>query len=137
MSSMIVYKESKSLKPNVITSQTQPSPNNFYGDSKLQAEIGLEELRNEQFKVVILRPPMIYGPNCKGNFMRLAKLGTITPIFPAFHNKRSMLYIDNLAEFVKCAILRDIDGIYHPQNREFGDTVEIVRIFAEQNHHKI
>lgn len=137
MSSGIVYKESKSLKPNIITPQTQPIPNNFYGDSKLQAEIGLELLRDERFKVVILRPPMIYGPNCKGNFMRLAKLGTITPIFPAFHNKRSMLYIDNLAEFVKCAITQEIEGTYHPQNKELSDTVEIVRFFAEHNHHKV
>lgn len=94
---MIIYNESKSLKPNIVTKDTPPNPNGFYGDSKLQAEIGINALADEKFKEVVLRPPMIYGPNCKGNFMRLAKLGTITPIFPAFHNQRSMIYIDNLA----------------------------------------
>ena len=137
MSSGIVFKESRSLKANVITPETRPDPNGFYGDSKLQAEIGLHKLEDSAFKVAILRPPMIYGPNCKGNFMRLAKLGTVTPIFPAFHNKRSMLYIDNLAEFVKYLILRNMSGTFYPQNKELADTVEIVKAFAKQGHHNI
>ena len=137
MSSEIVYKESKSLKPNIITPDTKPEPNGFYGDSKLQAEIGLHELEDDSFKVVILRPPMIYGPNCKGNFMRLAKLGTVTPIFPAFHNKRSMLFIDNLGEFVKQIILKEKSGTFYPQNAELVDTVEVVKAFAKQNNHKL
>lgn len=137
MSSGIVFKESRSLKANVVTPDTIPDPNGFYGDSKLQAEIGLHKLEDDKFKIAILRPPMIYGPNCKGNFMRLAKLATVTPIFPAFHNKRSMLFIDNLAEFVKQAILREISGIYYPQNVELADTVEIVKTFAKQNSHKL
>lgn len=137
MSSNIVYRESRSLKANVVTQKTMPNPNNFYGDSKLQAEIGLEKLESDIFKVVILRPPMIYGPNCKGNFLRLAKLATIVPVFPAFHNKRSMLYIDNLSEFVRQIIIRELYGIYYPQNSELADTVEIVRTFAKQNNHKI
>lgn len=137
MSSSIVYKESKSLKANIITPEIEPKPNGFYGDSKLQAEIGLHKLEDEKFKVAILRPPMIYGPNCKGNFMRLAKLGTVTPIFPAFHNKRSMLYIDNLSEFVKQIILRKESGTFYPQNKELADTVEIAKAFANLNNHKL
>ena len=137
MSSGIVFRESKSLKANVVTPETQPNPNGFYGDSKLQAEIGLHKLEDERFKVAILRPPMIYGPNCKGNFMRLAKLGTVTPIFPKFHNKRSMLYIDNLAEFVKQIIVREKSGTFYPQNKELADTVEIAKAFAKQNNHKL
>ncbi len=137
MSSGIVYRESKSLKANVITPETVPNPNGFYGDSKLQAEIGLHKLEDKSFKIAILRPPMIYGPNCKGNFMRLAKLGTITPIFPAFHNKRSMLFVDNLSEFVKQIILRELDGTFYPQNAELADTVEIVKSFAKQNGHNL
>jgi len=137
MSSQIVYKESRSLKANIITPQTKPEPNGFYGDSKLQAEMKLHQLEDASFKVVILRPPMIYGPKCKGNFLRLAKLATKTPIFPAFHNKRSMLFIDNLCEFVKQTIIREISGTYYPQNAELADTVEIVKFFAKKNNHKI
>lgn len=137
MSSMIVYHESRSLKPEMITSDTQPCPNGFYGDSKLQAEKGLHELESDTFKVCILRPPMIYGPNSKGNFPRLIKLAAKTPLFPDFHNQRSMLYIDNLAEFVLQAVNRQLSGTFYPQNRELSDTVEIIRYFAKAQHHSI
>lgn len=137
MSSQIVFHESQSLTAEKLTRDTCESPNGFYGDSKLQAENGLKELASPLFKICILRPPMIYGPNAKGNFPRLAALAHKTPIFPEWHNKRSMLYIDNLAEFVKQAILRRIDGIFYPQNKEQSDTVEIIRFFAKEAGHKV
>lgn len=137
MSSQIVFHESQSLKTEVLTAQTKENPNGFYGDSKLQAELGIKPLEDENFKVCILRPCMIYGPNAKGNFPRLAKLACKTPIFPCWHNKRSMLYIDNLAEFVKQAVLRELSGTYYPQNRELADTVEIIRFFAKAAGHRI
>lgn len=137
MSSQIVFHESQSLKTEVLTADTKENPNGFYGDSKLQAEKGLHELECDAFKVCILRPPMIYGPNSKGNFPRLVKLAQKTPFFPAWHNKRSMLYIDNLAEFVKQAILRELSGTFYPQNCELADTVEIIRFFAKANGHKV
>ena len=137
MSSQIVFHESQSLKTEVLTAQTKENPNGFYGDSKLQAEKGLHALECDTFKVCILRPPMIYGPNSKGNFPRLVKLAQMTPVFPAWHNKRSMLYIDNLAEFVKQAVLRELSGTYYPQNRELADTVEIIRFFAKVAGHRI
>ena len=139
MSSQIVFHESQSLKKEVLTADTEPNPNGFYGDSKLQAENGLKALRAEggQMKMCILRPCMIYGPNAKGNFPRLAKLATKTPVFPAWHNKRSMLYVDNLAEFVLQAIVRELEGTFYPQNRELADTVEIIRFFAKEAGHKV
>lgn len=158
MSSQIVFHESKSLKTEVLTKETKPNPNGFYGDSKLQAEIGLWELAPQAplkgdegrcdlppsrgtegaaMKICILRPCMIYGPNAKGNFPRLAKLATKVPVFPEWHNKRSMLYIDNLAEFVKQAIIRQLEGTFYPQNREQADTVEIIRYFAKASGHKV
>ncbi len=137
MSSQIVFHESRSLKTEVLTKNTKEQPNGFYGDSKLQAERGLHELECPAFKVCILRPPMIYGPKSKGNFLRLGWLATKTPIFPLWHNQRSMLYIDNLGEFVKQAILRELEGTFYPQNKELADTVEIVRFFSKKYHHKI
>lgn len=149
MSSQIVFHESQSLKAEVLTAETKPAPNGFYGNSKLQAENGLWNLvKNQkenstrsqggnQMKICILRPCMIYGPNAKGNFSRLAKLACKTPVFPEWHNKRSILYIDNLAEFVKQAIERELEGTFYPQNRELADTVEIVRYFAKEAGHKI
>ncbi len=156
MSSQIVFHESQSLKTEVLTKDTKENPNGFYGDSKLQAEKGLWELvssskslvssgddqenlkpETRNMKLCILRPCMIYGPNAKGNFPRLAKLATKVPVFPAWHNQRSMLYIDNLAEFVKQAILRQLEGTFYPQNRELSDTVEIIRYFAKAAGHKV
>ena len=137
MSSMIVYKEVKTLEGKQIHKDTIPAPNGFYGDSKLQGEIGISNLASETFKVCILRPPMIYGPGCKGNFPRLVWLAQKTPIFPAWHNKRSMLYIDNLCEFVKQVIVHSLEGIVYPQNGEYADTVEIIRYYAKANGRKI
>lgn len=137
MSSRIVYRASKSLKGNVTTIETIPDSNDFYGDSKWQAENGLQELYSPSFKVAILRPPMIYGPGNKGNLPRLAWLATKTPVFPAWHNKRSMLHVYNLAEFVKQIILRGMSGTFFPQNAEYADTVEIVRLFAKEHGHWI
>ena len=137
MSSQIVFHESQSLKSEVLTADTKENPNGFYGDSKLQAELGIKPLEDKNFKVCILRPCMIYGPNAKGNFPRLAKLATKVPLFPEWHNKRSMLYIDNLAEFVKLAVIRELSGTFYPQNRELADTVEIIRFFAKAAGHKV
>ena len=139
MSSQIVFHESQSLRAEVLTVDTVPNPNGFYGDSKLQAEQGLKALRAEggQMKICILRPCMIYGPNAKGNFPRLARLARKTPVFPAWHNKRSMLYIDNLAEFVLQAMVHELEGTFYPQNRELADTVEIIRYFAKASGHNV
>lgn len=137
MSSMIVYKEVKTLEGKQIHWDTEPAPNGFYGDSKLQGEMGIRELADDSFKVCIMRPPMIYGPGCKGHFPRLVWLALKTPIFPAWHNKRSMLYIDNLCEFVKQLIIHEIDGTVYPQNGEYADTVEIIRYYANEYGKKI
>lgn len=137
MSSMIVYHASKSLEATVIDAGTKPNPNDFYGESKLLAEIGLRGLESDNFKVTILRPCMIYGPDGKGNFRRLAALARKIPVFPDWHNRRSMLYIDNLCEFVRQAIDRRLSGTFHLQNAEYADTVEIVRYFAEEAGKKI
>lgn len=137
MSSKIVYHTSKNLKGDVVTLETKPNPNDFYGDSKLQAEKGLHELECDTFNVAIMRPPMIYGPGNKGNLPRLAWLATKVPIFPAWHNKRSMLHVFNLAEFIHQIIDREMSGIFYPQNTDLADTVEIVRTVAKENGHKV
>ena len=134
MSSMIVY---SGCKQDIITSDTIPVPLNFYGDSKLQADIQLEKLRDDSFKVVILRPPMIYGKGSKGNYPRLAKLASRLWLFPMVKNERSMLHIDNLCEFVKLMIDNQESGIFFPQNSEYVNTSNMVKQIAEVKKHKI
>lgn len=138
MSSAIVYGESDRIgKLKVITKDTPLTPSNFYGDSKVQAERKLLPLNDENFKVVILRPPMIYGPGCKGNFSTLSKLAKLLPIFPVVPNQRSMLYIENLTEFVRLMIDNEENGIFWPQNKEYSNTTELVRMIATIHGKKI
>ena len=132
MSSAIVYGASSPIgKEKIINKDTKPEPENFYGESKLNAEIGLLELSEDDFRVVILRPPMIYGPGCKGNYNSLRKFALKFPVFPKVANERSMLYIDNLCEFIRLMIDNDESGIFHPANKELSNTSEMVKMIAE------
>lgn len=138
MSSAIVYGESAPIgKKKIITRDTPVSPANSYGDSKVKAEIGLQNLEDDKFKVVILRPPMIYGKGSKGNYPLLAKIALKTPIFPYVDNQRSMLYIDNLCEFVRLMIVNEEQGIFWPQNAEYSNTSELVRMIAAEHGKRI
>ncbi|MBR6536500.1 MAG: NAD-dependent epimerase/dehydratase family protein [Lachnospiraceae bacterium] len=131
MSSAIVYGESAPIgKSKVITKETPVSPANCYGDSKVRAEKGITQLNCDTFKVVILRPPMIYGKGGKGNYPILAKLANKLPIFPYVKNERSMLYIENLCEFVRLMIENEEEGIFWPQNGEYSNTSEMVKMIA-------
>lgn len=132
MSSIIVYGESAPIgKEKFITKETEPAPTNCYGKSKLQAEIGIQALNADDFNVVILRPPMIYGKDCKGNYLTLSKLAKKLPVFPDVDSQRSMLYIENLCEFVKLMIDNDTMGIFWPQNAEYSNTSKLVKMIAK------
>ena len=138
MSSIIVYGDSTSVREkNVITKETVPKPANFYGKSKLEAEEGIRQLEDENFKVVIVRPPMIYGKGSKGNYPRLAKLACKVPVFPNIPNERSMLHIDNLCEFIRLMIEHKESGTFYPQNTEYVNTSDMVKQIAEIHGKKI
>jgi nucleoside-diphosphate-sugar epimerase len=80
-----------------------PSPEDFYGISKHEAEQGLRELAAETgMEVVIIRPPLVYGPDVKGNFANMIKLvGKGLPLpLGAVHNKRSLVALDNLVDLI-------------------------------------
>lgn len=138
MSSMIVYGESAGLgKECVITRDTPLAPANFYGDSKVKAEEGLQKLADERFKVVILRPPMIYGKGSKGNYPMLSKMAQKLPFFPDIQNQRSMLYVGNFCKFVSLMIENEETGIFFPQNSEYVRTSEMVKLIAEAHGRKV
>lgn len=132
MSSIIVYGEETNInKKRVITTKTEPSPSNFYGDSKLQAELGLHPLEADNFKICILRPPMIYGPESKGNYQQLEKIAKYVPVFPNIKNERSMLHIDKLCEFVRERIDFQDSGTFFPQDENYVRTSFMVRDIAK------
>lgn len=136
MSSIIVYGDS-TTENRVITKETVPTPSNFYGNSKLQAEKGIQPLITPDFNVVIIRPPMIYGKGSKGNYPKLAKLAKVTPIFPDFPNERSMLHIDNLCELIKLLIDYQESGLFLPQNEEYVNTGQLVQEIARVHGRKV
>ncbi|HGD7099714.1 TPA: NAD-dependent epimerase/dehydratase family protein [Enterococcus faecium] len=138
MSSIIIYGEEANInKKRIITPDTKPNPSNFYGDSKLQAEIGLQPLDDDTFHVAILRPPMIYGPGSKGNYQQLVKLANKLPIFPDVKNERSMLHIDKLSECIKERVDAQDSGVFFPQNDQYVRTSHMVRDIAQENGKKI
>lgn len=127
MSSVIIYGDSAPLgSKKHITPNTPPAPANFYGDSKWQAEKGLRRLETETFHVAVLRPPMIYGKGSKGNYPVLSSLAGRLPVCPAVFNERSMLYVENLAEFVRLLIDSGRGGIFYPQNAEYTVTAQMI-----------
>ena len=133
LSSMSVY----GMETGVITKETAPNPKSHYGKSKWQAEQAIESFDSEGFKVCILRPPMVYGKGCKGNFQTVVKIVKKLPFFPNVKNERSMIYIDNLSSFVKrCADL-ELRGVYFPQNKAYMSTKDMALWISEALNKKI
>lgn len=144
MSSMIVYGESAPYgKKRCVGFRTIPKPANFYGDSKLQADVAVRKLADRNFAVAVLRPPMIYGKGSKGNYPTLAKLAKLLPVFPDVANERSMLHIDNLCEFLCQLMLIDNNSyrrkarVFMPQNPEYTRTSVMVREIAKASGKKM
>lgn len=133
LSSMSIY----GIENGIIDRKSPTNPKSNYGKSKLQAEELIMKLSNDVFRVAILRPPMIYGKGCKGNYPRLAKLAVKVPVFPDVDNKRSMIYIDNLCEYIRLLIEVCGHGLFFPQNHEYVKTSEMVKLIAEAHRKKI
>ena len=127
LSSMSVY----GVEKGIITESTALLPKTAYGKSKMEAEALIRDLQTDSFVIAVLRPPMVYGKGCKGNYPRLAEFALKIPVFPNIDNERSMIYIDNLTEFVKNLIDQRKDGLFFPQNAEYVNTSEMVRLIAE------
>ena len=132
MSSSIVYGDtSKMGGKKRITANTHPEPVNFYGKSKLQAENGLKKLRNNEFRVALIRTPLVYSELAKGNFPRLVRIAKILPIFPDVDNEQSMIYIENLCEFIRLIIDNEGDDVFFPQNKEYVKTTDMVKLISK------
>jgi UDP-glucose 4-epimerase len=121
----------------IINNDTPCLPKTHYGKSKYEAEIALRKLESENYVVSIIRPPMVYGPNCPGNYTRLRNLLRIIPIFPKIDNRRSMIYINNLSEFIRLILDEQISGIFHPQNKEYVHTIKMAELIRKYNSKKI
>lgn len=133
LSSMSVY----GMNQGIITTNTIEKPKSSYGISKFEAENEIKKLIDEKFIVSILRPPMVYGKGCKGNYVSLDKLTNKVPFFPKVENERSMIHIDNLSEFIRIIIDENIGGILYPQNKEFVCTTDMVKMISMYKNKKM
>ena len=123
LSSMSVY----GMDTGVVTRETQPNPKSHYGKSKWEAEQAIATLQNDVFRICILRPPMVYGKGCKGNFNKVCALVEKLPLFPKVKNQRSMIYIDNLCSFVRHYVDKQLSGVFFPQNHQYVATMDIAQ----------
>lgn len=129
LSSMSVY----GVSIGKIDKDTPVKPISAYGKSKLEAERLLWQMNDKNFTVSIVRPPMVYGKGCKGNYQILRKFACKIGVFPEYQNQRSMLYIDNLSSSVRGIVHNDKPGLYFPQNIEYMNIYEMVKTLAEMN----
>ncbi|MDE7224915.1 MAG: NAD-dependent epimerase/dehydratase family protein [Acetatifactor sp.] len=154
-SSIIVYGDSAPYgKSRMITPETPADNPHFYGSSKIRAEEELCELAaakgedvsqrpegetetRKDMQIAILRLPMVYGRGSKGNYPLLAKLADRLPFFPDVQNQRSMIYIENLCEFIRQRIEEGQGGLYFPQNAEYTTTSRMVREIAAAHGKKL
>ncbi len=110
-----------------ITRNTKPKPESFYGKYKYEAEQELQKMEEKGFHAAIVRPPIVYGEHCPGNYGRLKKLANYACFFPDTKNKRSMIEVGRLAEFLSKIVLNGQSGIFHPQDKEYVNTAWMVR----------
>lgn len=133
LSTMGVYGK----ETGMINEKVLPNPKTPYAKSKLEAENYLMELSIESFKVLILRPPLVYGKECPGNYPKLVNAVNKVAFFPNVKNNRSMIFINNLSEFVKNAVDNELSGLCFPQNKEYINTTELVKLVANVRGEKL
>lgn len=122
LSTMSVFGKSR----GAIHNGTPLKPTTLYGKSKLAAEKKLMDLEDQNFRISIIRPPMVYGKNSPGNYKNLSKISKYLWIVPSIKNKRSMIFIDNLSQFILDICKKNKFGIFHPQNDEYICTSDLI-----------
>jgi len=140
LSSMAVY----GLVEGVIAAdaKARPRDRDYYGRSKYRAEVALTSLfaadgaynpaqAADAANLCIVRPPMVYGPGCPGKFSILIKIAKKLPFIPKVNNKRSMIFIDNLCEFLCLAVEQNTQGVFSPHNKEYMNTTWLLKAARE------
>lgn len=129
LSTMAVFGAGKRLAENIINEGTPINPLSLYGSSKYLGECKLNKLEDDNFKVTIVRPPNVYGRGCKGGY--ITGFRTVVSKLPAipyayFNVKQSVLYVDNLSEFIRLCIDNETAGVFMPQDKLAISSVELM-----------
>ncbi|MCT7551050.1 NAD-dependent epimerase/dehydratase family protein [Aliarcobacter butzleri] len=136
MSTVKVYGEETNSK---YTENTVCNPEDDYGKSKLKAEQELQKLEDENFKISIIRTPIVYGYGVKANIKNLINLVNKVPVLPLgkIKNKRSMVYIGNLCHLVDEIIIQKKSGIFLACDDEPLSTSKLIELIAKNLHKKV
>lgn len=134
LSTMAVYGKGKRLAVNVINEETEISPVSLYGKSKYFAEKEIQKLQSDDFKIVIIRPPNVFGKNCKGGYISgfwsiVSRLPALPYAYPGI--KQSTIYIDNLCELIRLIIESKSSGCFMPQDETPVSAIELMTAIAD------
>jgi UDP-glucose 4-epimerase len=135
-SSMAIYGDDRPIGDFTPVDVNNPKPNNPYGQSKLEADIVIQKLNDEVFNVSILRIPMVYGVNSKGNFPKLEKIARKLSIFPKIENRRSVINVLSLAELIRLIIIKNHSGVFYPQDNHHFSTSSFIKDYRTKIHKK-
>lgn len=133
-STMGVYGVGKKLKPNIINNNTPLKASGMYSCSKLMAEEGLKKLEDDNFNIACIRPPSVYGKNCKGGYITgFTSIVRKLPILPLAYEqtKQSFIYIDNLTELVRLIIEKKMSGVFCPQDDKAVNAIHLLETIAK------
>jgi len=136
MSSVKVYGEESEI---AYTEMLTCKPEDEYGKSKLKAENELLELEDENFKVSIIRTPIVYGYGVKANIKNLVNLVKKVPLLPFgnIKNKRSMVYVGNLCHLIDELIKQKQNGIFLASDDEPLSITKLIELIAKNLETKV
>lgn len=111
------------------------NPLDPYAISKMEAEIGLMEIAEDTgMEVVIIRPPLVYGPGVKGNLVSMQRwIAKGVPLpFGAINNQRSLIAIENLVDFICCCLIElgAVNQVFLISDNGYISTTELIQNFA-------
>jgi UDP-glucose 4-epimerase len=110
-------------------------PQDPYSVSKAEAEMGLQKIAQESsMDLVIIRPPLVYGPEVKGNFEKLIRLISLKVPLPleSINNRRSMVSVDNLVDLIaKCITAKNAENqVFMVSDDHDLSTPELIRMIC-------
>ena len=108
-------------------------PDDAYGRSKYEAEIGLNKLEDDNFTVSIIRTPLVYGEGVRANMIFIVKLVDSFPLLPfgKIYNKRNFTYTENLVGFIDQIIKKRASGIFIAMDENAISTTELVNYLSK------
>lgn len=138
LSTVKVYGE-HGLDSKVMNENSECFPEDTYGKSKYEAELGLKYLEDASFTVSIVRTPLVYGEGVKANMLKILQLVEKLSILPfgKLNNRRSITFVGNLIGFIDRIIEKRASGIFIAMDENSVSTTELVSYLAKSFNKKV